>query len=541
MKPKRILIVSDFHITSGKNPVTGRWSPTEDFFWDEEFKEFLTHYSDGVPTTLIINGDLFDFLQVLIIPTDDEKEEFKIPEEEIDRKYGLQCSEACCEFQIVQMMNGHPVFFDALAEFLSRGHELKIIKGNHDIQLHWLKIQKRIRERLQLLCKRTRKKLKTGQIEFLPWFYYIPELLYVEHGNQFEPMTAFRNFLYPVLPPVDDHRRSPQIELDLSGFLVRYLTNRLEPVNPLADNIRPLTEYYSKMWKKYPFLMIETLGTALRFVLKAFRKARELRQGSKSAENTKIVRRNREGIHEQAASFAGKDPKAVRWLENHLTRFDERRATPTLAEGAFKFLLGVIKEGTKSIKVLLPLYLLTFIPDVGNWILDVVKGTNVTLLVAVAEFLHRFNLLHALVIVIVGLMLIWLVRKLRRVKTSTEKSEVLPDVSMEMRTHAEDIAKTLGVKFVTFGHTHYADTCGLFDGGRYFNTGTWMGIYEEQEQLYREAHQFTFLLVEGMDASLLRWNPDGKKPFPVVVVDNRPPLSGEEDGIVRLMMKALKL
>ncbi|MBM2846354.1 MAG: hypothetical protein HW407_1666, partial [Bacteroidetes bacterium] len=196
---RRFLVVSDFHVTSGKDQVSGRWSPTEDFFWDDTFRDFLAAHATRSPTTLIINGDLFDFLQVLVFPTVEEREEYQIPVEEIDRAYGLQCSEACCEFQIEQIMDGHEGMFQALADFLAAGNNLRILKGNHDIQIHWPKVQERIFLRLQRFAERTNGKIAREQVKFLPWFYYVPGLLYVEHGNQFEETTAFRNFLTPIL------------------------------------------------------------------------------------------------------------------------------------------------------------------------------------------------------------------------------------------------------------------------------------------------------------------------------------------------------
>jgi len=439
------------------------------------------------------------------------------------------------------MMLGHPVFFGALAEWLTRGNELKILKGNHDIQLHWEGVQRRIVERLQEIAKNKGKAIDTKKIQFLPWFYYVPGLLYVEHGNQYEPTTAFRNFLYPVLPSNTIRRRNRQLELDLSSFLVRYLTNRLEPINQLADNIRPLTKYYAEMWKAHPYHMLATIGTALRFVLKAFRKAREQKRGSKGSEYREILDKNAKAIKQEAKRFSGGEAETELWLEQHLNRFDERRAAPTLEGGALKFVWQIMKESARSLKILAPLYLLTFIPDAGNWILDLIKGTKISWLITAAMFLHRSNLLHILVIFIVGFILLALLRRKRKRGSNESSSEVLPDVSIEMREHAQYIARSLGVKYVTFGHTHYVDTCALFEEGRYFNTGTWMGIFEEQEQLYREAHQFTFLQVENNDAWLVRWNADAKEPFPVVVVDTAPPLPGEEDFIVKLLLRAVKL
>ena len=51
---ERILVLSDCHLTSGLDPETGVWSPTEDFFWDKEFVEFLEHYSNEKTTLIMI-------------------------------------------------------------------------------------------------------------------------------------------------------------------------------------------------------------------------------------------------------------------------------------------------------------------------------------------------------------------------------------------------------------------------------------------------------------------------------------------------------
>src|SRR5512143_803080 len=126
MPERRYLVVSDFHMAGGQDPRTGRWSPTEDFFWDGEFRDFLAAESSGHPTTLVVNGDFFDVLQVLVFPDEKQREIFRISESEVDRRYGLQCSEPCCEFLVQKILEGHPVFFEALADFLSAGNEVVI-------------------------------------------------------------------------------------------------------------------------------------------------------------------------------------------------------------------------------------------------------------------------------------------------------------------------------------------------------------------------------------------------------------------------------
>lgn len=60
-----LLIVSDLHLSEGRDPVTHKLSPKEDFFFDGEFWRFLRCYRkprDAKPWHLLINGDFMDFL-----------------------------------------------------------------------------------------------------------------------------------------------------------------------------------------------------------------------------------------------------------------------------------------------------------------------------------------------------------------------------------------------------------------------------------------------------------------------------------------------
>ncbi len=98
-------------MTSGKDPLTGVWAATEDFFWDNDFKRFIQFYQNNSPSLLIINGDLFDFLQVLVFPTDEEKIKYSISPKEINYKYGLRTSENASVFQVDKIFEGHPEFY----------------------------------------------------------------------------------------------------------------------------------------------------------------------------------------------------------------------------------------------------------------------------------------------------------------------------------------------------------------------------------------------------------------------------------------------
>jgi UDP-2,3-diacylglucosamine pyrophosphatase LpxH len=336
--PRRFLIVSDFHLTSGKDAVTFQWSNTEDFFWDEEFAEFLFHHTDATPTTLVVNGDLVDFMQVNEIPTPKECADFDISPEEISTWYGLRCSERAADFQAERVIRGHYRLFEALALFVGHGNQVVILTGNHDIQLYWPAVQSRIRNTLRTICEQKRLPFSPDRLRFHPWCYYIPDLLYVEHGNQYEATTAFRNIFIPILP-FDLPNGRKQIDLDLSGFLVRYVTNRVEPVNPLADNVRPLSEYYRHLWKTHPWHAVRTFLWAAIFVFLVFRKRRLWRKDEIRRRYAGICRQNIAGLHKESQRWSsGRMQEAERiakMFQKIRTRYHEQ---PAFESGIWRFL-----------------------------------------------------------------------------------------------------------------------------------------------------------------------------------------------------------
>jgi len=76
MEKHNLLIVSDLHLSEGLNPETAKFSNLEDFLFDDAFARFLRYHEEakeqpdfgGRPWTLILNGDLLDFLQVVSLP-----------------------------------------------------------------------------------------------------------------------------------------------------------------------------------------------------------------------------------------------------------------------------------------------------------------------------------------------------------------------------------------------------------------------------------------------------------------------------------------
>jgi UDP-2,3-diacylglucosamine pyrophosphatase LpxH len=513
-----ILVISDLHMTGGLDPRRGTWSPTEDFFWDDDFAAFLVRYGKGGGSTLVINGDVFDFLQVLNVPTVDELHRYGIPEADRSKRYGLRCSEPAAVFQVDTIFNGHRVAFQALANFLMEGNEVKIIKGNHDVQLFWVSVQERICDRLEELCQSGRRGAIRKNLEFLPWFYYVPGLLYVEHGNQYEEATSFANFLNPVLP-FDYPGTGRHIELDLGSFIIRYFSNRMEVLDPLADNYRPLSQFLRSFILNHPLISISTLRDALRYVNKAVTKAYRMKSNRKSGAYRAIVEKNTLLIAKEAERFSGRDEQRGIWLYERLKEFNARTAPPVLSRGPNSFLWNFLRDPIRALVWILPIYLVTYVPAWSNWLEGILtpesRGWG-RIMVDVIFMLRVPQLLLAAILVMGALEIRTLQQRAR-----TRKS-LLEDPVLRLRGTAAFIADRLGVPFVVFGHTHVEDIQRFSTGSTYFNTGTWISVFSERENLYRNVSQFTFAYFEEGKGELLQWDTARRSARPVIVMDATP-------------------
>ena len=150
---EELIVISDLHLSDGYDKNTYKYSRNEDFFFDEEFKRFLEYLQEenSHKKHLIIAGDMFDFLQVdpdgakideylEFLKKEREKEsnssgtdKCKQDVTKKERNYGLGTGKIKTVWKLGQIVNGHPEFFKALANFLSNDNSLSIITGNHDI------------------------------------------------------------------------------------------------------------------------------------------------------------------------------------------------------------------------------------------------------------------------------------------------------------------------------------------------------------------------------------------------------------------------
>lgn len=293
---RAVFVVSDLHLASGMG-LDGRFDGSENFFFDASFRRFL-HYANAKSgkAILIINGDFIDFLRVVYVPgqrrrlgwwerflkrikvrrrsswiesiSEEDRNEFmenykdwsrilkkvgidKTPEELVnsitdkEEIYGLKTHDFKSVLRLDIVFKGHPEFFQALAEWLSWGHRIIIVKGNHDLEWYWPAVRNYFRlglaERLVAIRSEgppTEEEIRDSllttvlpELTFIDHAMLIDGDFYVEHGHPYDALTRVIG--------EDTVNDGQELNIPFGSFFNRYLLNFLEAQFPYLDNIRP--------------------------------------------------------------------------------------------------------------------------------------------------------------------------------------------------------------------------------------------------------------------------------------------------------------
>ena len=526
------LFVSDFHLSEGCNPANGLIHRNEDFFQDVPFAQFIAHHVKlsrretaveyhNIPWKLVINGDIFDFLQVVSLPQEGA-ELFGVKGvrtyaelRENDRKFGLGTSSPEIVWKLSQIAKGHPTFFRALAWLVAQpGNELVLMKGNHDIELYWSDVQLRLRQLLQKaygdwlatavpdddhallpyfdnLPEALSMELLQKKVTFPPAFLYESGLFYVEHGCQFEPANAFRNFEDPRLTPTESFPDAAKfIELPSGSLFVRYFFNDVEHIHPFADNMKPISRYVFWLLRHAPGELTTFVWKLLPQYLKARREV-----------NKKLARREHEPPQAEVA-----DPflKAIHDIQIHSRETISTSTWQTVWRlgGSILLVLVAITLLFVAVRVIA---LGTYWPAIIAVLLALIFGYTATGMTQSLDHLLEGNYLF----------------------TGSGRIARL----LNGGTHPGYDS----VRYFIFGHDHAANVQRLppTDKDRpnyrqwYVNTGAWVPVFSESERLLRQDEQLTFLRlvpgrVQNRDESknqdmpeLLQWSAQANAPMPV--------------------------
>jgi UDP-2,3-diacylglucosamine pyrophosphatase LpxH len=457
-----ILIISDLHLGEDLKPATGNTPLHHLAMLERELEAFLDHHRkvrrDGRPWHLIINGDMVDFQSVCVLP--EKGDEVSAADEHV---YGLGSRPKAGRRKMLRVFERHPGVFRALARFVGKGNRVSIIVGNHDAEFHWPVVQETFKKGVAGLWGEHPSSRHPGAagaeaieaaIEFHPWFYFQENLLWVEHGHQYDDYCSFDYVLDPVEPAREE------VVLSVGAASFRYVTNHIQGTDP----------HQLEAWDFLGFVKFFVLSRGPRQML-------QLARGYLGMSGKML------GLW---SAFTGRGAGGGRGL-SHRERLRALASRNQLSEDT---LVAVDNLRQKPVMTDLLRLMMTLMLD------RVLLGGAVALLALI--FVFALPWAWALLAVCGTLAGAWGAGAL------LERTRGTTDPQENMKTKPAKIRRHVSAPFVVFGHSHHPVAQPLDGGGMYFNTGTWVGA--ERPGLL---HAFTHVVIhhdkEGPKAALCQW------------------------------------
>jgi UDP-2,3-diacylglucosamine pyrophosphatase LpxH len=458
-----ILVISDLHLGEDLKPASKSGYLRHVPLLERELESFLDHYRksrrDGRPWELIVNGDMVDFLSVCLFPEGDDAG----GEDPEDKVWGLGTRPENAQRKIERVLARHPGVFQAFARFIGAGNKIGIVAGNHDVEFHWSVVQETFKRGIAALWSALPHARRPGaptaadieaSIAFHPWFYFQENVVWIEHGHQYDTYCSFDHFLAPVEPTRES------IITSIGAASYRYVSNHVGGADP----------HVLEDWNALGYVRF-SVGLGLR------------------------------GLGRMAkgyASFIWKMLSQWRLFAKHPEGVAKRRTAhrARLVELAERFKLKeetlVALDNLRQRPAMLNLMRLAMVLMVDRVVL-----LALTLLVGLVV-LVTLPAIWALVGVGAVIAASWGGGQLlARLRGHTDPDELMKSIPQKIR----DYVRT---PFVVFGHSHKPVALPLADGGMYFNTGTWVAT--EKPGLLRA---FTHLVIRhaegGPRAALFQW------------------------------------
>jgi UDP-2,3-diacylglucosamine pyrophosphatase LpxH len=461
---RNILVISDLHLGEDLRPGAANVSYLRHLVrLERELESFLEYYTNvrlsERPWQLVINGDMVDFMSVMIISDEAEDD----PE---DKLYGLGFGERQSQKKLERVIARHQGVFRRLAEFVAAGNDLVIVTGNHDVEFNFPSVQKTLVEWLcGLACgvgaADEARAAFAQRIQFCPWFFYREDVIYIEHGHQYDEYCSFDYLLHPVAKG----GKKSRMALSVAHMGMRYFANQLPEYDPHTAEAWGFLDYMKWGWAqgiRGGIRLAYLYGLLVWKLVELWYELVDRRQESE-----------RKAIHQQRLRALSQEYKVA---EEKVFALDALRRVPAtkrlfrLFSALFidRFLLGIVAVVAGGV----------CIGKLDGWERAWVPAVILLVAALINQLLNRLRLL-----------------------SSADK----------LRDAPRFIKELIKAPFIVFGHSHTPERVSLDGGGVYFNTGTWASDDDRQA--------FTHLLVTRSEepgaprAELRQWKGGASAPY----------------------------
>jgi len=217
-----ILVVSDLHFGEELLPGATADRRRAIDLGAEAFRDFLRYHMvrriDGRPWRLVIAGDLFDFMSVVVPGTKD------LPARSADeRRFGVSRGIRAGVIRMARICENHRALLQDMAKFAAAGHSIDIVVGNHDIELLDAATVAELHRHLRAAGADDR---AISRIHVVPWFVYVPGVAWIEHGHVYDEGCSFEFNLAPCDP------KDGKLVYNADYAATRYLAASVPEIDP---------------------------------------------------------------------------------------------------------------------------------------------------------------------------------------------------------------------------------------------------------------------------------------------------------------------
>ncbi|HUJ57288.1 MAG TPA: hypothetical protein VLX92_02300 [Kofleriaceae bacterium] len=381
------------------------------------FREFLRYHAvrrlDGRAWRLVIAGDLFDFMSV-VIPGSRE-----LPARSADeRRFGLGRGVRAGVKRMTLLCEAHRPLLEDMVRFAAAGHSIDIVVGNHDVELLAPEVVAELDRQLRAAGASDR---IAPRIRVVPWFVYVPGVAWIEHGHVYDEGCSFEFNLSPTDP------KDGRLVFNADYAAVRYLGAASPEIDPHGIEEWSFWGYLRYGWEQG----IRSFGRLwlayMRFTW-AMLGARTLHQSMRRRDRRRRVHRERIVTVARDGGLAVETAQAIDRLARTPLTVSWRRLGRLLVLDRWSLLTGT---------ALAMLAMLIFLPI--GW-----AFAGIAAALGAATGIQRWLGKHHV-------------------------TSQLP-----MRGVPSRLRKLVDAPVVVFGHTHDPRWQPLDGGGVYVNSGTWL-------------------------------------------------------------------